>query len=193
LKKHSTLFYSLLIILCFILGCSAFRKSRTTNYNFNSSNTSEKKSSAKVIKSTDGKFQVSVSDEWQTETTLNKLASIQVSNTGSEMYLIVITEPKRDFPRGYKLSAFTNIVRDQMLKTVSDAEATTPESVSVSGNSAMRYELSGTVNGIKAKYMNTTVETKDHFHQVLCWTRDSKFSTNKPGLLEVIDSFKEAN
>ena len=172
MKKYSLLIL-LVILLSVLSACSSFFK-------------------PKDIKSTDGKFQVTVPGDWNTETDLNKLASIQVAKSREEMYLIVITEPKSDFPKSFNLEEFTKVVRDQMLKTVTGANATQSESVTVSGNSAMRYELSGTVKGINAKYINTTVETKDHFHQVLCWTMESKFSSNKSKLLEVTNSFKEA-
>ncbi len=170
-KKLSTL-CSIVIILSVILACT---------------------SKPKEIKSTDGKFQVTVPGDWSTETNLNKLASIQVGKSREEMYLIVITEPKADFPKGYTLKEFTKIVRDQMVKAMSGSTATDAESVTVNGNSAQRYELSANVEKIKAKYINTTVETKEHFHQVLCWTMDSKFSSNKSKLLEVVNSFKEAS
>lgn len=146
-----------------------------------------------VVKSNDGKYQLTTPGDWIKETSLNSKADIQVSKRREELYVIVLSESKKDFGSKFTLEDFTKVVRTQMMGTVSDKEATEPVSVTVSGNSAKQYELSGTVSGIKAKYIHTTVETKDAFHQVLAWTLSSRFTQNKSKLLEVVNSFKEAS
>jgi hypothetical protein len=150
----------------------------------------EKEQPPKTLTSKDGKSQITVPGNWKEETELNKSASPQAANRPEEMYVIVIRDDRSDFDKSYSLEDFTKLTRDRMLKNVDSSTATEPTNTSINGNDALQYELRGKIQSFKAIYLNTTVETKDSFYQILTWTFLTKYDENKPILRKVISSFK---
>jgi hypothetical protein len=143
-----------------------------------------------LIKSPDGKFQLTVPGGWQEKPSLNAKASIGAANPLEEMYVIVITESKADFTAAMTLDEFTNITRNSIVSNLLTPEATQPELASINGNSARAYEVEGAIKGVKLAYRIYTVETADHFHQIITWTLLSKKDANHETLQKVITSFR---
>jgi len=65
------------------------------------------------------------------------------------------------------------------------------EFLDIGGNRAVRYRLTGTMDGLNIVYWHVTLETEDHYHQILLWSLKSKFSKNKADFDSVIQSFEE--
>ena len=65
------------------------------------------------------------------------------------------------------------------------------EFLDIGGNRAVRYRLTGTMDGLNIVYWHVTLETEDHYHQMLLWSLKSKFSKNKADFDSVIQSFEE--
>lgn len=145
-----------------------------------------------ILKSNDGRYEMTIPGGWKKATDLHDEADIQASRAFEELYVIVISESKKDFQNGTTLEDYTQIVRSGMLERVESMTATDTASAIVGRNSAMRFEAHGVVSKIKIAYINTTVETRDAFHQIIAWTLDSRFETNRPKLLEVVNTFKES-
>jgi hypothetical protein len=144
-----------------------------------------------VLTSPDGKYQLTVPGDWRADAELHKEAIIQASNRLSEMYVIVLSDSKEDFADDMTLLRFTNLTRDNMKGNIISPEITDPIATGIGGHPALEYELRGTVGGVKVAYINTTVETATHYHQVLTWTLPSRFDKNQATLREVTRSFKE--
>jgi hypothetical protein len=144
-----------------------------------------------VLTSADGNFQLTVPPGWQQESGLNPEAVIQAANRSGKMYAMVISESKQDFTGETKLAEFTSLTRNIMLGRLSSPEATEPKPTTISGNSALQYELRGVVQGLNLMYIVTTVETPQHYHQVITWTQPSQIDNNRSTMLEVTQSFKE--
>jgi hypothetical protein len=66
-----------------------------------------------------------------------------------------------------------------------------PEILDISGNHALRYQLTGSMDGLNLVYWHVTIETEDHYHQMLFWSLKSKFSKNQDDFDAAIKSFKE--
>jgi hypothetical protein len=145
-----------------------------------------------VLKSPDGKFQLTVPAGWSNEPSLNDKAEIKAANKLKEMYAMVLTESKSDLGKDMTLDKFTELTRSAMMEKAKVAEAAAPESVKINGNDGRQYELQGTVQNVKIAYLVATVETPDHFHQVITWTLPTKLDDNRATLKEVIDSFRPA-
>lgn len=143
-----------------------------------------------VLKSPDGKFQLTVPGGWHEKSALNDKASIGAANPMEEMYAIVITESKADFTGEMTLDEFTTVTRNSIVSNLLTPEATEPQPVSVSGNSARAYEVDGVIKGLKLTYRIATVETAEHYHQVITWTLLSRKDSNGSTLQQVIDSFR---
>jgi hypothetical protein len=143
-----------------------------------------------VLKSHDGKFQLTVPAGWRENPALNEQADIKAAFPSEEMYVIVITEPKADFTSEMTLDEFTKITRDSMLSNLGSSEGTSPSLISVNGNSGEQYELQGSVKNVKLAYVVTTVETPAHYHQVITWTLGSRLDKNRATLQKVIATFR---
>jgi bifunctional DNA-binding transcriptional regulator/antitoxin component of YhaV-PrlF toxin-antitoxin module len=162
------------LLLCVFTGCAQLQKLAKPT----------------VLKSPDGKFQLTVPIGWRENASLNEQAEIKAANKIEEAYVIVITETKSDFAKQISLDEFTSISRESLLATIESPDATEPRSVTVNGNSARAYEIQGAVNNIKIAYLVTTVDTTDHYHQILTWTLQSRKDKNQKMRQEVIDSFR---
>ena len=146
-----------------------------------------------TLKSTDGKFQITVPAGWLENSTLNAKADIQAANPVKEMYVIVLTEAASDFSEDLTLDQYTDITLNSMKSNLgSAAAATEPVRVQINGNLAMQYELQGETKNVKLAYVITNVRSDDHFHQIVTWTLQSKLDQNRKILRDVAASFKAA-
>ena len=144
-----------------------------------------------VLTSADGKYQLTIPGDWREDGALHDEAILKASNRLSELYVIVLTESKQDFADDVTLETYTTMTRDAMKGNLGSPEATEFVKTSVSGNPAMQYELRGTISNMKAAYINTTVETSEHYHQIIAWTLNSRFDKNQAALREVVQTFRE--
>jgi hypothetical protein len=165
---------TLVFLVCVVAGCKQLQSL----------------ASPTVLKSPDGKFELTVPGGWKANASLNDKADIKAANPLEEMYVIVITEPKSDFTNEMTLDEFTNMTRDSIIGNVGSADATQPRSVTVNGNSGRAYEVEGSVKNVKLAYRITNVETADHYHQVISWTLQSRKDKNAQTLQQVTDSFR---
>jgi hypothetical protein len=60
----------------------------------------------------------------------------------------------------------------------------------INGNPALQYEIHASVDEIQVTYLHTTLETAEHFHQILAWTLQSRFASNSSELQQVVLSIK---
>jgi hypothetical protein len=143
-----------------------------------------------ILKSPDGKFQLTVPAGWRENSSLNEQAEIKAANPLQEMYVIVLTEAKTDFTDDMTLDQFTTITRESMTSNLTSPELSPPLPVTINGNSARQYEIQGEVKNVKLAYLITTVETSAHFHQVVTWTLRSRIDKNQTTLQQVAGSFR---
>jgi len=143
-----------------------------------------------VLKSPDGKFQLTVPAGCRDNPKLNEQAQIRAANLLAEVYVIVITDSKTDFTDEMDLDEFTRITRERFTSKVKEGEATEPVPVTINGNSGRAYELEGAVKGVKVAYRIATVETANHYHQIITWTLKSLKNENRATLQQIIDSFR---
>jgi len=142
----------------------------------------------KEIASDDGKMSVIVPGTWTKLPELHKQASLQVGNKSKEVYMIVITDTKADLD-GFTLEKHHQQTRDRMLKTMKNASATDPVSLTIDDHSALQDELTGTEKGANVVFLHTTVDDGDHFQQILAWTLKSRWQKQNQLLREVTGSF----
>ncbi|HEY8188370.1 MAG TPA: hypothetical protein VIF64_20035 [Pyrinomonadaceae bacterium] len=143
-----------------------------------------------VLKSPDGKFQLTVPAGWRENPTLNEKADIKAGNPIQEMYVIVITEPKTDFTGDMTLEEYSNIVRDSMTSNLTSPDSTQPVPVTINGRPGLRYELQGAIRNVKLTYLVTNIETDAHYHQVITWTLQSHMDRNRATLQQVAGTFR---
>lgn len=143
----------------------------------------------KEISSDDAKIKVTVPGTWTKLPELNKQASLQVGNKSKEVYLIVITDKKRDLDN-FTLEKHHQQTRDRMLQKMKNASATEPVSRTIDGHPALQDELTGTEKGTTVVFLHTTLDEGDYFQQILAWTLKSRWQKKNDLLREVTASFR---
>ena len=123
---------------------------------------------------------------WKEEA-LNDVATIQMARTSKEQYLIVIEESSEDFDDDFTASDYIEIIMATMSGAVGASETPVIKDVVAGGIAAKQFELSGSVEKIKVKYLVTCLENDGVFHQFTAWSLQSKYDEAKP----VFDSILE--
>ena len=171
LPDHLT---AIVLLFCAVVGCKQLQSlARPT-----------------VLKSPDGKFQLTVPAGWSENLTLNEQAEIKAANPLQEMYVIVLTEAKTDFTDEMTLDEYTKITFDSMTSNLTTPESSPPLPVTINGNAGRQYEIQGAVKNVKLAYLITTVETAAHFHQIITWTLRSRIDKNQTTLQQVTETFR---
>lgn len=128
---------------------------------------------------------------WRLREDLNSDADLQMGSDLNEAYGIVMTENKGDFA-DMDLAKYSELTREPIWVGLGQGrELEGPESIQTDEYKAIRFKMSGPLDGINVVYWHVSVETDNHFHQMLMWSRKSKFESNKKDFQQVLDSFKE--
>ena len=184
MKNNLIKILPLSILLFVALGCSAINQIKQKV---------EESQKPQVLGCTDGKCELTVPGSWKVETDLNDVANFQAANPLAEQYGIVISESKQDFTGEMSLDDYVDLIIKDIGTRINDAQITETRELTINGYPAKQFEVSGSVEKIKAKWIYTFVDAPKNFHQILVWTIASKFDANKPILIDVINSFKETD
>jgi hypothetical protein len=150
----------------------------------------QKAPATKVIKSYDGRFQVTVPGGWQEDNTLHDDADLEVAHRSSRMYLIVLAESKEDFDN-MTLQQHSDITRNGLKESVTLEQETGPVALTIDGHKALQYEIRATTQNTKIVYLHTTLETPTYFYQILAWTIPSRFKIDPETIKKVTETFHE--
>jgi hypothetical protein len=143
-----------------------------------------------VLKSKDGKFQLTIPAGWREDSTLSERADIKADQPFNEMYVMVITEAKADFTEEVTLDSYTDMTRASMTSVLTSPELTPPLPLTINGNAGRQYEIQGGMKNVNLAYLITTVETSEHFHKIVTWTLRSRIDRNQTTLQQVAESFR---
>ena len=145
----------------------------------------------RTIKSDDGLSQIVIPPGWKIRSDLNEEADIQVGDLRNNGYLIVLSENKIDFDQiGYK--EHSRLTREGFMETMEKGEVTSgPSEIEINHRKAVKFEMQGTVNGVKIVYFHITVDGEKAFHQILAWTVPSQVDKNRANINFVVNSFQE--
>lgn len=129
---------------------------------------------------------------WSLRSDLNDVADLQMGNSFKEAYAIIISENKMDF-ENLSLEGHSDITRSLIKEGLKHYQESDPEYLNNGSFRFLRYRLSGNINGVNVVYWHVTLETEEHFHQMLLWSLKSKFSKNEADFNAVIQSFEAIN
>jgi len=138
----------------------------------------------------DQSFSVIMPASWSLRSDLNGVADLQMGNSFKEAYTIIISENKMNFD-DISMEDHSDITRSMIKQGMKNYHESNPEIIDFGGYRALRYRLSGSVNGVNIVYWHVTLETENHYHQMLLWSLKSKFSKNEADFDSVIQSFEE--
>lgn len=140
--------------------------------------------------SLDGEFRVTADDSWSVQNDLHEEADLSIGNLFAEKYLIVLTEPKSDFDADYTLEDYSAWVEESFAG--GDALPVLANSIDIGGYEANQFTYAEDVDDNDVTYLVTTIETEEHYHQVIAWTLTEDFRELEQELLDVTTSFKPA-
>jgi hypothetical protein len=142
-----------------------------------------------LLEAPDASSQVVLPNGWKAEPELNPLAQIQAANHQQQMYLIVRAQPRANLD-GLTQEEFSERSRQQLKDQLTDVEEAGPSDriTQVGEFDAVQYEIRGSLNDIGVVYLHTTVETPEHFTQILTWTAPTDFARNEAAMQELIQT-----
>jgi hypothetical protein len=138
----------------------------------------------------DASIEITATRNWSTRTDLNDDADLQIANTSDDLYLIVLREPKSDFESD-DLDRYSAMTRKNMLDTLKNGNESDRKNLTIGGHPAIQYQLEGTADFFKFKYLHTCVATPTHFYQIMAWASVSDYDSHKGQLEKLTASFKE--
>lgn len=182
MKNKSQSLLALALVLFTTLGCSFINQVKKEV---------EKSQTPKDVFATDNSCKITVPGNWQSRTDLQEDAILQVANTFSEQYAVVISESKSDFSEDTTLTDYAGLLKSATKQNVSDITFSEIKNIQINGLPAVQYEAEGTVDKIKIKWIFNLLDGGKTYHQLVLWTLPSKYEQNKPVFDNVINSFKD--
>ena len=148
-------------------------------------------SQPRAFVTTDGLVEITAPGTWTAHDFDNEAATLQIGNLIGVQYLLVISESKREFPPEFGIEEYAEVVSGQMREVVEGSVESELLPMEINGLTAFRQELEGDVEGTSIAYLNTFIDGKEHFHQVLTWTLRDQKERHFPVFRETADSFRE--
>lgn len=147
----------------------------------------------KTIKSTDGTSSVVVPGDWKVMAELHDEAELEVGQPVKETYAIVLTERKAELELLdiATIEKHSEITRTDLVSGLVGAKVEGPKELEINGMKAIQYEITAKLEGLDVVWLHTTIDGKEHIHQLLAWTLADRLSRNRPVLDGVITSFEE--
>ncbi len=190
-----TVKFFLLLFILFYSSNLIFRLIFPTSI-FDSNHLIDEVKSSKIIKSTDGQFQVTVPSNWNVIPELHDDASLEVGSKWDDIYLIVLVD-KKDELVDTNLENYSQITRGTILSeletdvTSEFIEISGPVELRVYDNKALQYQINGVIKGFDIVYLHTSAENVQYYYQIIFFGSPSNFSNGKIEILqEVIQSIR---
>lgn len=142
------------------------------------------------LTATDGRSEIVLPKDWTKLSDLHAKAELQAGASNKDLYLIVLTEAKEDFVK-MTLSEYNKIAMENVTSSIADPEVSPVEETVINGSKALRQTVKGAYENMRVVYVFTAIEGKKNYFQVLAWTLASRFKSEEPSLLKVINSFKD--
>lgn len=125
--------------------------------------------------------------DWTLRAGINEEADLTAGNQVTQLVTTVLTEAKTDFEEGVTLEVFTADVVRQFAdgtEPIATQEFTTDSNLRAVQN---RFVFDEDVR----TYVITTIEGKDHYHQIVQWCLTAWDESSLPALQRAMESFKE--
>lgn len=151
-----------------------------------------KESSNKPVKTEflNKSYSVKTPKSWSVMNDLNDEADLQMGNLYDEAYMVILSENKLDFA-DMTLQGHSDLTRSLIKESLTNYQESEAEHTITSGKyPVIRYQVEGSIDKINVVYWHATVETKEHYHQMLLWSLKSKFMDNKADFASVIRSLE---
>jgi hypothetical protein len=165
---------ALALLFCLVVAC---RQSGSSSDN------------SKTIKSADGKFQITIPDDWTTKS-LNPNEQIRTLTKTGESVVILTSVPKAEAANDMTLDKFADNLRNLSISKNGATDVSGIESITINGSDARQFEHKKTTDNIGVVCLVTAVETPEHFHQISACILARMYDEKKATVKQVINSFR---
>ena len=126
---------------------------------------------------------------WSASGAVNIEASLQICDHRRRRFVLVFSEAREDFEAAMTLDTHSSSTRAQLMASLRVFDVRGPQYREVGGLPAVQYEIEGAFNMGIFRYLHTTIQGPRAFHQVLCWTKKSRF--DRLQFERLLDGFSE--
>ncbi|ANS75528.1 hypothetical protein AWM70_13735 [Paenibacillus yonginensis] len=144
-----------------------------------------------LVTSSDHHASITIPEGWSKDSGLASGADIQASHPSTEDYIVVLREDRSGFSPNTTINDYSKLVSSNMKEAIQNAKQEIPEQITIGGLTALQYVITGEVDKVKISYLVTIIASKDHFTQVLMWTRSDLFEAKKQNYLYIVNTFRE--
>jgi predicted Zn-dependent protease len=145
-----------------------------------------------ILKSSDGKAQLTVPEGWTSGGPLKSDQLIKAVNESSGAAVIVSFESRADLADGITLDKYADITRNNLLTKGFATDATAPSPLTLNGSQARQYEAKITRDNGKYIFLVTLIEAPDRFYMINAAVPPSKYDENRAAFKEISGSFRAA-
>ncbi|MGM9973779.1 MAG: hypothetical protein ACI33K_07050 [Clostridiaceae bacterium] len=170
--------FSAILAVIFLAGCGNNSSPGSGNKGNNKGNNPvavEPIEDGKAFASVDNVIELTAPEHWEKIDNLNSSANLQIGNLEKEQYTITISELASDFSDSFGLQEYYDAIIPPMQQSITNAEVSDIDNITIDGNDAIQFHLSGEVENIKITYLITVVKSEDYFHQIISWTLKSMY------------------
>jgi len=140
-----------------------------------------------TVNSSESELSMEFPKSWKKET-LHEDASVQMGHLAREQYMMVFEEPVSDFPLGFTLGDYADVILESMADTVDTDSAPSIKNTQIGGISAKQFEISGTVDDLEISYLVTMIEHDGMIYQFCAWVLEKRYEYAKPIFDSILDS-----
>ena len=139
---------------------------------------------AAALSSDGGGYTIRVPDGWRKLDGLSEDAILSCGGPAREQYLIIIPDSRS--ATGMTLQEYTSVVLHQISAGLEDAAIGQSAEFPIGEHAALRTQVSGTVEGVKVRYLVYTAGFPDDYLQIVAWTLEEKADETQPLFDEIV-------
>jgi len=143
----------------------------------------------------DKNFALEVPNYLKADFDLNNDASMQLSNSQKEIYLIVIEDLKDDLNNpNQSLEFYQNFVIQQLTSPgfLDNVKVNPPAFKRINGLKAMETSITGDFDSeFRVWYRVVAYESKTHFYQLIIWTLENQKALYAEDFKHIVSTFRE--
>ncbi len=132
------------------------------------------------------RYQIDIPSYMHQTQDLNPDAEIQYQNSFRNRYLLLFKEPQSS-----SLQAFADQRLQQLLEKVKDSVVSKSKDLEVNGIPAHENVVNAKVGDERIYYKLLFYEGKEHYYQLVIWTRDDKLAPFKQDIDKIVSSFRK--
>jgi hypothetical protein len=103
---------------------------------------------------------------------------IYARNISLDAALVVTSDDKRDI----EIAGYEAVIQNRLVAKMTETQSSPIENLVINQHSAMRFDASGVIDGVRYHYLATIVETPTKMLKLNAWTLESKFADRRDGL-----------